>query len=557
MKKKFHVINSTYKGICDITFLTLILSLSSIFYIFQIGIYSDDWAFLSTLHLASDKSLLNLIELFLSMAPDTSYRPVKSIYQASLYYFFDLDQIYYHMVNHLVLLGNAILVFVILKKLKIDPVVALAVAIIFVLLPNYSTLRYWYAAFQGSICILFYLLSLYIDLRNLDSTHVKFWAWKLVSLFFISLSVLAYEIVFPLYILNILIIYILPRNYSSKESPAKVKTNSTKIIVLNIILLILLLIFKLSSTNLTNGADYLTNIKSVFSGIFNIYLIEYGLLIPQKILLSLKNTQNPYLLISSSAISVLIFSYIYSVSNKTDFSGLRGAFFLKLISIGLIILLLGYFVAFYTSNVSFTLAGVNNRTAMAATIGMAIIMVGAIGLICSIFNNNKLKKIIFSLLVAIISFFGITTNNYISEFWIDAYEQQLSVVESLNKQKPEINKNSTIIIDGICPYVGPGIVFEAYWDVEGMYAIYFKDYFLKGDIIRFNTQVNEKTIFTSVYGVDNHYYYGDKLYVFNYKLNKIYKLNSFKQAQTYFDDNFDNINDCPVAYEGTGMKIFY
>jgi hypothetical protein len=65
----------------DFAFLTLIVSLTVVLYVPELGLYGDDYAFLA--QFKSSKS--SFTELLRSILPDTRARPVQSLYLAGLY----------------------------------------------------------------------------------------------------------------------------------------------------------------------------------------------------------------------------------------------------------------------------------------------------------------------------------------------------------------------------------------------------------------------------------------------------------------------------------------
>jgi hypothetical protein len=48
---------------------------------------------------------------------------------------------------------------------------------------------------------------------------------------------------------------------------------------------------------------------------------------------------------------------------------------------------------------------------------------------------------------------------------------------------PSGSNGSTLLIGGFCPYIGPAIVFEAFWDITGALRIRFNDPKLSADVV--------------------------------------------------------------------------
>jgi 4-amino-4-deoxy-L-arabinose transferase-like glycosyltransferase len=100
----------------DGLFLGAVVLLSTALYVGKLGFYSDDWAFLATLHLSPDRSLPGLFQ-YLYEAPEHRMRPVMFLFLSGLYWLFGLDPPGYHVTNALVLTASALLLHKILGEL--------------------------------------------------------------------------------------------------------------------------------------------------------------------------------------------------------------------------------------------------------------------------------------------------------------------------------------------------------------------------------------------------------------------------------------------------------
>ena len=113
-----------------------------------------------------------------------------------------------------------------------------------------------------------------------------------------------------------------------------------------------------------------------------------------------------------------------------------------------------------------------------------------------------------------------------------------------------------MLVDGICPYAGPGVIFETTWDTSGVLRLLYNDESLSGDVIRQNTVISDKGIITYIYGWETFYPFNENLHVFNFSNQEIYKLNSYNSARKYINNiNIDHNLGCP-GREGKGAKIF-
>ena len=138
----------------DCLFLAAIVLFSAVTYLGDLGFYSDDWAFLASYSLAEDQSLLGLFQS--NYTPEVWMRPLQILYQATLYWLFGPHPLGYHMFNTGVLALGAVLFYLLLRELGRPRLVSLAIPALYVLLPHYSTDRFWYAAFPTTLSMALY-----------------------------------------------------------------------------------------------------------------------------------------------------------------------------------------------------------------------------------------------------------------------------------------------------------------------------------------------------------------------------------------------------------------
>jgi hypothetical protein len=74
----------------------------------------------------------------------------------------------------------------------------LSTAIIFMLLRNYSTGRFWVAVHAANISMFFTFLGIYARLRVLRRLTGGFWRWEALAILRVMASGLTYEVFFPL-----------------------------------------------------------------------------------------------------------------------------------------------------------------------------------------------------------------------------------------------------------------------------------------------------------------------------------------------------------------------
>jgi hypothetical protein len=116
---------------------------------------------------------------------------------------------------------------------------------------------------------------------------------------------------------------------------------------------------------------------------------------------------------------------------------------------------------------------------------------------------------------------------------------------------------STLILDGICPYIGPGIVFEGEWDLAGALQMIYHDPILRADVVTPKLRVGEDGLTTSMYGNSRHYRHGDNLLLYDLRRKAVNRLADAETTRRYFAAcKLDHSRDCPEGREGEGGRSF-
>jgi hypothetical protein len=195
----------------DGLFLTLVVLLSCSLYTSRLGFYSDDWVFLSLLKGTVHHSPAGWYQALYAGDVVIRQRPAQIVYLAMLYGFFGLQPFGYHLANALMLVAGSLFFYLSLRVLQLSRLLALALPLIYILLPNYSTDRFWIAAHQATLSIVFYFISLYADLKAVQDYPLHLRRWKSISILSLVISGLAYEVTLPLFLMNPLLAWYLAR----------------------------------------------------------------------------------------------------------------------------------------------------------------------------------------------------------------------------------------------------------------------------------------------------------------------------------------------------------
>jgi hypothetical protein len=547
---------STRVAIQDCLYLALIVTLSFVLYVSNLGFYSDDWAFLGIFINTTDQSLFSLIQ---AIFPDTSVRPIQSVYLASLYWLFGFDPFPYHVANNIVFIVSIQLFYLSFRELRLPRLLIISVPSVFALLPHYSTDRFWYAAFQANLSLGLYFLSLYSDLRAVSAKQVQSWAWKTSGMLALLASVFAYEVFAPLFIFNLVLVWHQARRLRGQSSHESVLLKNLYLHpLINISALGLAIAYKVMLTNrMVIDREYWAYISWLARESITSNYLSYGVGLPLKVDRIIRDYPNKIISAGGILIGVIVFSYLYRSIGRSSIDCFGKANWLKLIIIGLTVYGLGYATFLSTSHIAFTDTGINNRTGIAAALGVALSFVGVIGFLSSFLLSKQPGRCFFCLSIAFITFSGFLINNTIAQFWIAASRQQQEVITAVRRQFPELSPQTTLILDGICPYIGPGIVFETQWDVAGMLQAYYRDSTLTGDIVTHKLEVKREGLYTMIYSDKLHYPYSNKLLIYHLGQKRSQFLSDEETAMQYFQFfNSEGRNNCPEGSEGFGTRIF-
>jgi hypothetical protein len=199
--------NSRQSSLSDCLFVVAIGALSMATYEFRLGLYSDDWALLASMKLSERQSLVDVFTEIVRIH-DHEIRPVQFFEFAVLYKLFGLDPLGYHLTNAVIFLLNLVLLFLLVRALGQSRVLALSVAVVFMLVPSYSTDRFWIASAAANLSMFFFLLSLHAHWQALRDPQHDFWRWEAFAVLGVLASGFCYEVFLPLFLMATAFLFI-------------------------------------------------------------------------------------------------------------------------------------------------------------------------------------------------------------------------------------------------------------------------------------------------------------------------------------------------------------
>jgi hypothetical protein len=208
---------------------------------------------------------------------------------------------------------------------------------------------------------------------------------------------------------------------------------------------------------------------------------------------------------------------------------------------------LGYAVFLATNDMGFSTTGMVNRTAIAAAIGMAMMLVSGAALI----KRGRY----FAPSIAVACFCGVMINGTLASMWTAASQQQAAVLTRIRASLPVLSPATTILLDGFCPNIGPAVVFESAWDLGVALRRAYRDPTLAGDVLGPTTRSDPAGVYNVVYGETIRHAYSDRLLVLDYRSGDVSHLSDEPMASAYLDQAWDRWS-CPASQESKGVEVF-
>ncbi|MBV9582028.1 MAG: hypothetical protein JO057_25890 [Chloroflexi bacterium] len=492
----------------------------SLLYVGQLGFYSDDWRFLANLALGPQPGFSGAIQV---LAPDLGARPPHLVLLAALYQVAGLDPLGYHLASIGLLAVGGVGMYLILLELGIRRSLAFAACAVFVTLPQYSTDRFWIAAIQADIALAFFVVGAYASLRALRTGRA--WvAWTMLAASALAISLLAYEVFVGLsLLLPLLVLWRAQRPWSPRVAAV------VGVLVASILAVV---VFKVATTTrLPEFASLLARARW-FAAVLRdgglVGLGGYGVGLPLLASDAALKWPDAVRLIAAVVVGGGVGAWTFGAARYADWTAWRPES-RRLIVGGLVVFVAG--LAIFVTNQAFagTLSGSANRTMIAAAIGVALALTGLAGLIAGIWpprlwprglaahdarSRPRVRAEVLATLIGLLCLSGTLLNLTLAAFWVEAAREQSDVMRALHAAAPTLSGGASVLLAGSCPYVGPGVVFEAPWDVAGAIQIAYDDPTLRGDVVTPRLTIGDAGVTTEIYGEPAFYPYAN-LFVFD------------------------------------------
>ncbi len=379
----------------------------------------------------------------------------------------------------------------------------MAVALLYSTLPHFSTDRFWVAAFQANVSMTLYFLSQYAALRAVRARGGRWLPWGALATAAAVASVLAYEVALPLFVLTPFLVA-----YRSRQLP---RTDSTRrrsrlLLAAALVALGAALAAKLvvavrvgheSSYQLGASGGIVHHLGYLVRGGVAVNGGTYGLALPYVTGWVVLHRLGWIVAVLALVTAGGVFLYLRRLA-RSEWELPTATFATRIILAGIAVVALGYAVFITNSEIFFTSAGVDNRVNIAAGFGMAIVLVGLVGWAAA-HLPPRARSSGFAGALAALCAAGFVIVNGLASFWITAAQRQDAVLDGIQAHLPAGNGEATVLLDGICPEVGPGVVFTTQYDLTGALYLRYHDSRLEGAALSPQVQARPKALWIANY----------------------------------------------------------
>lgn len=546
--------------IADCLILLGVVIVSAFPYQFGLGLYLDDWQYLGTLDRFSGDGLVTMFREMIKVDPHFLFRPIQLTWLVLGFNAFGFHAVPYHVVISAVLGLVAVLLYLALLELQMNRPMAFVIALVFGLLPHYSTDRFWISSFQAELCMAFALLGIYALSRSVQPTEQHSMKWLALAVSAFVLSILSYEVAIGLIIGSLGVIGW--RKYVEARHSSKSSWTPLRYIAGTAAVFLMISIAKARmQTMVVYHHHFFAHLGERSwhaldqAVLFNLW--AYGLHMPSLLIGLYRESAVSFAAMGTAAlIAAVVMAYLWRYTKPDAIPGLREC--LGFIVVGFVVFGLGFALFFSNSTTDFSSPGPENRIAIASALGASFMLVAFVGMACSILRSDSLRVRAFSILIAIICGANTLVLNGIAHSWKEATLRQSVILTSISANVHSLPHGSVLLLDGFRINSGPGFVFLSDYDTTSALDWALKDDSLVGDVITRDAHFGSSAVNTTIFGnPEASYSYGDHLFIYNVKHSFLAPLPSHEAAQRYLQAmNPTGDSGCPDEKDWNGMRVF-
>jgi len=457
-----------------------VAAIPAAFYVAGLGFYLDDHLFLGVMSTSRDRSIPGLFDALARDDPKARLRPGMYAGLAILFRLFGTNPLPYHLFVAALVPVCAVLLYLILDRVRAPRFVAVGVPVVFAAAPHYSTDRFWLSAYAGPASVALAFAGVYALLRASEARGRRFACWLVAGEAAVVLSVLFYEVVVPLVIV-VVVGFWYRRNIGFGLGRPRVAAVSMSLALAGV------LVYKAIATTRLDGGEssyklgyeggFAHHIGYLVSGSVKVNFGTYGLALPYLAFWIFTHRPTAAAVAASLLVGVLVLAYLARRGRDLELPAPTGHGMRPwrlLAAAGIALIAIGYSSFLVTGAVYFTSAGIDNRVNIVAAIGVAVLAVGLVLRAIQLLPARR-QALGFAVGVALLAATGTLITNTLADYWIAASTRQREVVADVRVALPPKLTGTTVVLDGVCPEIGPGVVFAASYDLAGALRVRYHD----------------------------------------------------------------------------------
>lgn len=542
----------------DVLALVACVALQSSTWVGTLGLYGDDWDFAARLRNADAATFTGL---WSALWDDVTYlRPVQILGLVVLHQAFGESWAAYHATAAACFGIVVVLLYCVAIAVHGSRAAALALALVYAHLPHFASARLWIAALQAPVALALLLSSLRADLAApaapTRSARVVLDGCGLMAL---AASVLAYEVFMPLFLASPVLVAMRCRRLEGRRPWA----HAWWLCARNGVALALLGCAKLLLTSRVTpmgAGEQMAWFAWLLRRAVRVALLhEHGAgawEAARQVLRSdlIGETSR---LVTLAGVLLTVVCLMVAQRRPVDCGVPEWRLSMATVLCGCAVFFAGYAVFGIVGNAFITASGQANRIAIAAGLGVALVLVGVLGLVARLLGRSTFGRVVFAGGGGFIVALGSLLLQAQAASWGEARVRQDDVVRRLTQRVPTLPPHATLLLDGFCPYVGPAPVFDGILDASGLMQFLYRDPSLTGDVVTPKLSVGDEGVATRMFARRFVHGYAE-LFVFQVDTGRLFVLPDRAAAETYFRDASPNrAGRCPFGSEGRGVPIFH
>lgn len=502
----------------------------------DVGFYFDDWKIMRLLHFAN-KDYASLFYAYL-FEPCALPRPVEQFHFSTIFYFFGVRPLPYHVVNGIFEVGAGIFFYLCLFQLSRSWIFSLCAASLFILYPTHDATHYWVLASSATLSIFVYFASLYCWNLFVLSNQKK---WMITSWLLFAYSIYNYECCVPFIAIHLAgSVWLREGRWGNAANWKKGLLETIPFILIVVSLLVyqkyLIHFFGRSLTPVTQFSP--GHLADVLMGGFNVSLGPAGVsFLVERVQegMAFFSLLWSKILFGLTLIFTAGLAYFAVKKSPEEEAFVKEDYkFLAVLGVGTI--LAAYSIYAFAANHSPDLFTMYNRINYGSSVGAAILLALLFALISHKVAAKK-RQLCTLLISATMCFILVFANWGISRVWKLSWLVQKRAWDVLRSNKAMLGNNATVIVGNIPTYAMWAPVFDGMWDFQNMMQIALDNKDMKGGSLSERLVITPKNMqdITMNYVVAEYNY--DNLYLFMPPHGVFIKASSAKEFVDAVDKN--------------------